>query len=72
MSCVEVCPDHYYGDTNTQLCVSNCSVSDEYAHREEQICVAECPDPLYADPTTHHCVLVCPFGYFGEDNICKE
>jgi hypothetical protein len=65
MTCVTRCPDHFYGNTNNQLCVSNCSVSGQYAHLPTQLCKTACPGSLFADPTTYICVAVCPFGYFG-------
>lgn len=69
-TCVLDCPDHFYGNTSNQLCVSNCSVSNWYGLQSTGLCVTDCPDPLFADPTTYLCVDVCPFGYFGEQNVC--
>ena len=65
MSCVVDCPDHYYADSNGQVCVSDCGVSSKFALREKGICVSDCPDPYFADPTTNLCVKDCPFEYFG-------
>lgn len=71
MSCVTDCPDHFYGNTNNQLCVSNCSVSSQYAYLQTGLCVSSCPGALFADPITYMCVSVCPFGYVGENNVCR-
>ena len=56
MTCVRECPDHYYADSNGQICVLNCSVSSKFALRDEGVCVTDCPDPYYADPTNNWCV----------------
>lgn len=70
MTCVTQCPDHFYGNTVNQLCVSNCSVAGQYGLQDTKKCVPTCPGALFADPTTYLCVGVCPFTYFGESNVC--
>lgn len=39
MTCVEECSDHYYADTNGQVCVTDCGVSGWFALRNESRCV---------------------------------
>lgn len=65
MTCVSACPDHFYGDSINQICVSNCSIISQYVHLPTKMCRSTCPDSLFADPTTYVCVAVCPFGYYG-------
>ena len=56
MTCVVDCPDHYYADSNGQICVSDCGVSSQFAARDQGICVTNCTDQYYADSTTNWCV----------------
>ena len=54
--CVVDCPDGYYGDYNTNLCVSICDFSTYH----------------YADNQTGNCETLCTLGTFGVNATASD
>lgn len=58
------CPDYYYSDNITRLCVKVCPlINDTYGDNSTWKCVSKCPGGLintFSDNSTMMCVSVCP------------
>lgn len=68
-TCISVCPNGTFANTNLRTCDSNCTglfLMDPSTSR----CVTGCPanPKLFADWTTNTCVFLCPSGYFADNS----
>ena len=68
-TCLQNCPDPYFIDTSTQMCVLECPVHEgTFADSQIRKCTPTCTNytinstnvMFYADPSTLRCVQVCP------------
>lgn len=77
--CSNVCPENYWADNSTYLCVDKCPSSpDFYADNTTKNCVYNCPKGVnwttFADSQSRRCVTECPEGYFGVNSTqrCEQ
>ncbi len=52
-----------YADKNVRICVSSCTLANEYALDTVAICTSLCPQGLYMENSTKKCVPICLTGY---------
>jgi hypothetical protein len=69
--CVERCPENYWADNSSYLCVAKCPDNpDMYADNVTKSCVYHCPQNgsywiTFADRDSRRCLTQCPDGFFG-------
>ena len=63
--CVQNCSfvANSYADRNRNVCVSNCTLANEYMLDGEGICTSLCPQGLVMENSTKRCQTVCTTGY---------
>lgn len=74
LQCVLVCPNAYYGDILTNMCVQNCDHANNlYADNQTGLCTIKCADGTYGvnSTTMPKCEQNCPSGFARTtDNVC--
>jgi hypothetical protein len=73
---VSTCPDNYYADRTSRLCVQFCPNSS-YAHLPTKYCEYTCSGSYYADPVLRKCVPTCSPNLFKYEldintNLCVQ
>jgi hypothetical protein len=63
--CVNSCAvvANSYADRNTNQCVSNCTLANEYMLDSQAICTNLCPLGLFMENSTKKCQAVCTTGF---------
>ena len=71
--CVALCPDGYYANS-TGDCVlpALCDSTVPYAENRTTKCVATCTGGSFADTISKYCIAICPDGWWGDINICRQ
>lgn len=61
------CPNNYYADNNTLLCISPCTGTLPYADTISRQCVLNCPDDYYGDISLNKCVATCNSSAYADN-----
>ena len=59
--CLESCPEGFYADDITRLCVPSIYCNDTVDGK-----------PTYGDQTVRKCVPVCPFNYYADTRASQK
>ena len=75
--CVPVCPEGYFGENTTRLCLGNCNSVTALAEDQNNLCVARCsnaPVRHFADWVNKQCVLAldCPIDANGDQTYARN
>lgn len=71
--CVSLCPTGYYANSTGDCVVPTlCDSSVPYGENGTTKCVATCTAGSFADPNSHYCIAVCPDGWFGDVDTCRQ
>ncbi len=71
--CVALCPDGFYANTTGDCVIASaCDSAAPYAENRTTKCVSTCTGGSFADPNSKYCIAVCPDGWYGDINICRQ
>ena len=62
------CPNEYYADNNSLLCIKPCTGSLPYADNFSRQCVLDCPDDTYGDDDLNMCLYNCSGSKYADNS----